>query len=201
MDHSPGLACTARGFHQLIIRIICKPRHYLHGMYDPATTKARHLRFIRRWLAFFMAAMVFSGITAVPLEWGSRVMADLTASWGAPWPAWTSTVAAAIAAIGEHYPMIFYGTDWLAFAHLVIALAFIGPYRDPVRNRWVVEWGLWSCFGVILLAFQWAPVRGIPFFWRCIDAAFGVIGAIPLWLVLRHTERLARLEQASGPNT
>lgn len=149
------------------------------------------LRFIRRWLVFFMAALIFSGITAVPLEWGSRVMADITASWGEPWTGWTSTVAAAIADVGRHYPMIFYGTDWLAFAHIVIALAFIGPYRDPVKNRWVVEWGLWSCLGVILLAFLWAPVRGIPFFWRCIDASFGVIGAIPLWLVLRRIDGLA----------
>ncbi|SCF41963.1 hypothetical protein [Micromonospora mirobrigensis] len=32
-----------------------------------------------------------------------------------------------------------YGTDWLAFAHLVLAVAFWGPLRDPVRNVWVVQ--------------------------------------------------------------
>jgi hypothetical protein len=74
------------------------------------TTTNPDLRFIRRWLVFFMAAMVFSGITAVPLEWGSRLMADVTASWGGPWPSWTSTVAAAIADIGQQCPMIFYGS-------------------------------------------------------------------------------------------
>lgn len=168
---------------------------YLHRMPAPIATNAHHVRFIRRWLVFFMAAVVFSGITAVPLEWGSRVMADITASWGEPWTTWTSNVAAAIADIGEHYPMIFYGTDWLAFAHIVIAMAFIGPFRDPVRNRWVVEWGLWSCLGVVLLAFLWAPVRGIPFFWRCIDAAFGVIGAVPLWMVLRRIDKLATMDR------
>ena len=166
-------------------------------MHDPSGTTS-DLRFIRRWLVFFMAAMIFSGITAVPLEWGSRLMAGITASWGEPWAAWTSSVAVAIADIGEHYPMIFYGTDWLAFAHIVIALAFIGPYRDPVQNRWVVEWGLWSCLGVVLLAFLWAPVREIPFFWRCIDASFGVFGAIPLWLVLRRIDRLAGVGAGSG---
>lgn len=155
------------------------------------TTTNPDLRSIRRWLILFMAALIFSGITAVPLEWGSRLMADFTASWGGPWPNWTSTVAAAIADIGQHHPMIFYGTDWLAFAHIAIAMAFIGPYRDPVRNRWVVEWGLWSCLGVVLLAFLWAPIRGIPFFWRCVDASFGLIGAVPLWSVLRRTDRLA----------
>jgi len=40
---------------------------------------------------------------------------------------------------GDGYPFIAYGTDWLAFAHFVIAIAFIGPWRDPVRNVWVVE--------------------------------------------------------------
>lgn len=28
-----------------------------------------------------------------------------------------------------------YGMDWLAFAHLVIAAAFIRPYIDPLRNK------------------------------------------------------------------
>ena len=78
----------------------------------------------------------------------------------------------------------------------MIALAFIGPYRDPVKNRWVVEWGLWSCAMVVLFAFLWAPVDGIPFFWRCIDASFGVIGAIPLWSVLRRIDRLAGVNHA-----
>ena len=31
----------------------------------------------------------------------------------------------------------FYGTDWLAFGHFMIAVAFIGALRDPVRNRWL----------------------------------------------------------------
>ena len=31
---------------------------------------------------------------------------------------------------------------WLAFAHIVIAIAFVGPPRDPVRNVWVIELAL-----------------------------------------------------------
>ncbi|MBK8498190.1 MAG: hypothetical protein IPL52_05105 [Flavobacteriales bacterium] len=92
--------------------------------------------------------------------------------------------------------MLFYGTDWLAFAHIVIALAFIGPYRDPVRNKWVIEWGLWCCLLVLPLAFFWAPYRGIPFSWCCVDASFGVLGAIPLWLVRR---RIQKMERSSIP--
>ena len=49
------------------------------------------------------------------------------------------------------HPMLFYGTDWLAFGHFVIAVAFIGVLRDPVRNRWLFDFGLIACAMVILL--------------------------------------------------
>lgn len=150
------------------------------------------LRFIRRWIAFFMIALLISGLTAVPLEWGTTWLAEVLRDRGGPWAEWAEQVASAVADVGREHQFLFYGTDWLAFAHVVIALAFIGPYRDPLRNRWVVEWGLWSCLLVLPLAFLWAPVRGIPFFWRCIDASFGVLGAVPLWLVLGRIKRMER---------
>lgn len=156
-------------------------------------SEARLERRIRRWILFFIAALWASGLTAVPLEWGTRVLADAMAGRGGPWAAWSAQVAAAIADVAAQHPLLFYGTDWLAFAHIVIGLAFVGPLRDPVRNRWVIEWGLWSCALVPVLAFAWAPVRGIPFFWRCVDASFGVIGAVPLWLVLRDIRSLETL--------
>lgn len=151
------------------------------------------LRIIRRWIIFFMIALVISGLTAVPLEWGTAWLSGITASWGEPWAAWSAYAAEAVAHVAATYPFLFYGTDWLAFAHVVIALAFVGPYRDPLRNRWVIQWGLWCCVLVLPLAFLWAPVRGIPFFWCCIDASFGVLGAIPLWLVLRRIDGLSAL--------
>src|SRR5436190_11662187 len=153
----------------------------------------RDRRSIRRWIVFFMIALVLSGLTAVPLEWGTAWLAGMTSPWGGPWAGWAAYEAEAIEHSARTYPMLFYGTDWLAFAHIVIALAFIGPYRDPVRNRWVIEWGSWCCLLVLPLAFLWAPVRGIPFFWRCVDASFGVFGAVPLWIVLRRIDRLSQL--------
>jgi hypothetical protein len=83
-------------------------------------------------------------------------------------------------------PLLSYGTDWLAFAHLVIAMAFIGPWRDPVRNIWVIQWAMLCCVAVIPLALIAGPIRGIPFWWQCIDMSFGVIGLIPLWIVHRQ---------------
>lgn len=34
----------------------------------------------------------------------------------------------------------------------MIAIAFIGPLRDPVRNIWIIQWGMIACVLVIPLA-------------------------------------------------
>ena len=88
------------------------------------------------------------------------------------------------------YPFIAYGTDWLAFGHLIIALFFIGPMIDPVRNVFVLRAGLWACALVLPLALICGPIRGIPVFWRLIDCSFGVLGAPLLWYCLRLTRLL-----------
>lgn len=155
-----------------------------------------------RWLlVFFVVALVLSGLTAFPLKWESRVLHLLlgTDSWvGSFWPAfsgWITFVYQGLAEMYEKYPFISYGTDWLAFAHLVIAVAFVGPLRDPVRNIWVIEFGLIACVLVIPLALICGLVRGIPLWWRLFDCAFGVFGIIPLcliWRDIRHLQKLAR---------
>ena len=160
----------------------------LHPTMSTNTPRKR----IRNWTRFFIGALWFSGLTAVPLEWGTRWLSDLTQHWSGPWHGWADQAAVAIADVGGKYPFLFYGTDWLAFAHIVIGIAFFGVLRDPVRNKWIIEWGLWCCALVVVLAFAWAPVRGIPFFWQCVDASFGVIGAVPLWLVLRDIRTLEK---------
>lgn len=90
-----------------------------------------------------------------------------------------------------------YGTDWLAFAHIVMAVAFIGPFRDPVRNIWVIEWAMIACVLVLLLALICGPLRSIPFGWRVIDCSFGVFGVIPLYLCRRDVKRLAGAAQVA----
>jgi hypothetical protein len=79
----------------------------------------------------------------------------------------------------------------------MIAIAFWGPRKDPVRNIWVIEFGMIACMSVIPLALIFGPLRGIPLFWRAIDCSFGVFGLLPLGLAHRAAWRLARLEQ--GP--
>lgn len=107
-------------------------------------------------------------------------------------PAWIDKVSEGVTQTNARYPFLAYGTNWLAFAHLVIAVAFIGPYIDPVRNKWVVSFGLIACAGVIPLALIAGPIRGIPLGWRLIDCSFGVIGSLPLLFCRRHILALER---------
>lgn len=167
---------------------------------EPTRLRSR----IRSSLLFFVAALVISGATAFPLKWEVDILLDLMGPGtrvSSLWPAlsdWLATVHAGITAVDAHYPFMFYGTDWLAFAHLVIAIAFLGPLRDPVRHVWIVEWGMICCILVIPLAILFGPLRGIPFFWRLFDCAFGVFGLIPLWLVRRDIRRLAEIESSQA---
>jgi hypothetical protein len=150
-------------------------------------------------LWFFIIALLLSGITAFPLEWELSRLNQIVNGAGSPlpvlWPemtAWIAWVNTGIQDTAHQYPFIAYGTDWLAFAHIVIAIAFWGPLRDPVRNLWVIEWGMIACVLVIPLALIFGPIRGIPFFHRLIDCSFGVVGIIPLWLcwkTIRHIKK------------
>ena len=84
-----------------------------------------------------------------------------------------------------------YGTDWLAFAHFVIAIAFIWVLRDPVKNLAVIEFAMVACALVIPAAFIFGELRGIPIFWRIIDSLFGIIGIIPLWISRKYIRQLS----------
>lgn len=157
------------------------------------------LRWIRAWLIFFIVALVVSGITAFPLEtelrWGSDLLRATPIPQLAPeFMAWIDRIRDALIATNDDYPFLAYGTDWLAFAHLVIAIAFIGPLRDPVRNIWIIQWGIICCVAVIPLAFIAGSVRGIPVGWMLIDMSFGVVGIIPLIIVYRLIRKLDRLD-------
>jgi hypothetical protein len=78
-----------------------------------------------------------------------------------------------------------------AFGHVAIALAFIGPLRDPAKNLWVVEFGMLTCLLVIPWTLVFGSLRGIPVFWMLIDMSFGIVGVIPLWLARRRILKLA----------
>ncbi|MFD9487568.1 hypothetical protein [Streptomyces sp. NPDC059991] len=156
------------------------------------------VRRIRLWLVVFIVGLVLSGLTAFPLvhelHWTQSLVRSTPAGdWFPGLAGWIDRVREGLDATDAEYPFVLYGTDWLAFAHLVIAVAFYGPYRDPVRNIWVIEFGMIACAGIIPLALICGPVRGIPFWWSVIDMSFGVFGVIPLYVVRRKIKELEAL--------
>ncbi|MFE6734247.1 hypothetical protein [Microbacterium sp. NPDC057650] len=146
-----------------------------------------------------IVGLVVSGVTAFPLREELALASDAlhrmpAAAWFPDAVSWVDRVAVALETNADRFPFIAYGTDWLAFAHLVIAVAFIGPLRDPVRNVWVIQWGLIACLGILPLALIAGGIRGIPLGWQLIDMSFGIVGAVPLIVALRLTWKLERLQ-------
>ena len=157
------------------------------------------LRRVRIWMVIFIVGLVVSGLTAFPLEtevtalaWGFGVQDGTEGVQQGSLQDWVAKVREGIFETNRKYPFMAYGTDWLAFAHLVIGVAFIGPLIDPVRNKWVITFGMIACAGVVPLAMIAGPVRGIPFSWRLLDCAFAFFGVIPLLICRRYIQQIER---------
>lgn len=159
--------------------------------------RASILRKLRLLLGLFTIALVLSGLTAFPLKTeiehvvairGLEHIAAVEAANG--FDRWILTVRDGLQESYARYPWLAYGTDWLAFAHLVIAVFFIGAIIDPVRNRWILQAGIIACVLVVPLALIGGAVRHIPVGWRLIDCSFGVFGVIPLLYSVRLTRSL-----------
>ena len=148
-------------------------------------------------LGLFIVGLILSGITAFPLLSELRLLCRFLGLGYATSPsgytgisAWILTVRWGLEDTYAKYPWLAYGTDWLAFAHIVLAVFFVGPLIDPVRNAWVLWAGLIACVLVIPLAMVCGPLRGIPFGWRVIDCSFGIFGAVPLVYCIGLARRL-----------
>ncbi|WP_420458276.1 hypothetical protein [Neolewinella sp.] len=143
---------------------------------------------IRLCLVIVMAGLFVAGVTAFPLlaevNWLSQL---LVGTGGSLDPAlydgvtqWILTVRQGLEVTYRDYLWLAYGTDWLAFGHLMIMLFFILPYRDPVRYEGVLWVGIWASLLVFPLAFICGPLRGIPWYWQLVDCGFGVGSVVPL---------------------
>ncbi|MEO5892777.1 MAG: hypothetical protein ABIQ31_21185 [Ferruginibacter sp.] len=148
---------------------------------------------IRLLICFFIVALILSGVTAFPVEtelnWLLRHPSLIPASFNS----WLQKCYDALKVTNAQYPMLAYGYDWLAFAHIVIAMAFIGPLKDPVKNSWVVDWAILACIAIIPLAFIAGPIRQIPLFHILIDCSFGVIGVVPLLICRKWIKKLTEI--------
>ena len=154
----------------------------------------RSVRVVRRWMIFFMGSLFISGLTAIPaeteLQFLSRCFPPDTGMG-----AWIDRVYVGVKTTNEQFPFIRYGYDWLAFAHFVLAILFIGPYKNPVRNKWVIEFGIIACIAVIPFALITGQFRGIPLNWRLIDCSFGIVGLATLLVVYQKVITIEKIEE------
>lgn len=159
-----------------------KPMYTVKRQLNMKRLTNNSLRSIRSNLILFIVGLFLSGITAFPIQseieliihcFPSTVCIDC---WYTPIHEWLNLVLKALTETNEQYPFLAYGTDWLAFAHVILAVLFIGPYLQPKRNVWVIEFGMIACAGIFPLAFIAGAIRQIPLFHQFIDCLFGVFG-------------------------
>jgi hypothetical protein len=158
-------------------------------------TTLKHIRF---WLVIFLLGLIASGVTAFPLTWELGILSKIL---GIPDNAdpntltglqhWIAYVRQGLVETDARFPFLAYGTDWLAFGHIAIAILFLPVLRDPKRFEPIIQMGVVLCALVIPLAFICGPIRGIPFYWQLIDCSFGVVGSVPLLIVLRLLKPIA----------
>jgi hypothetical protein len=147
---------------------------------------------IRILLIAFITLLVLSGVTAFPLRTEMEFLMAHKNSFPDSLSLWIETINNAV---DQTPDVVLYGTDWLAFAHIIIALFFIPVYLDPVKNKANLIVAMVACGAVFILALICGPIRGIPFFHQLIDCSFGFIGFFPLWFVYRKVEQLEQLNK------
>lgn len=146
---------------------------------------------IRTLLLAFIVLLALSGISAFPLKSETRFLIHHL-HWFPPFmKSWILQVHDAVWATPD---VVLYGTDWLAFGHLVIAMFFIPVYAKPIQYQLNLKIGMLACLAVFPLAFACGPVRGIPFFHQLIDCAFGVVG----FALLAYIHQLIKREERAA---
>ena len=162
--------------------------------------KNKELEPIKRLIAFFIIILFCSGLTAIPVDQELSVLLNFLPSDTLIYH-WLKKVLLAYREVSVQYPFLLYGYDWLAFAHFILAILFVGPYKNPVRNIWVIEFGLITCILILPLAFIAGYFRNIPIGWRLIDCSFGVFGFFPLWICYTKTKALTyKTSKSSNKN-
>lgn len=149
-----------------------------------------------RWaVGAFIAGLVLTGLSVFPVVtlvnflqvWVQLNLPEFELTQ------WLTQVNQALQYNQQHYPFLLYTLDWLGFAHLLIALVFIGAWRDPVRNIWVIEFGMVACILTLPAILLFGIKTHIPPFWWLIDALFGAIGVAVLGYAHCCTRRLEQM--------
>lgn len=153
------------------------------------------IRRIRWMLCVVVLGLVFSGLTTFPLMWEVNILNN----WlGDPSDLSTipevsgfiSHIYEGVNLVHQQYPFFLYGLDWLGFAHIAIALAFLGPIRQPLEHYWVVEWAILVCLICVPAILFFGYIREMPLFWSLIDSVFPLIALVPLCIAFKDIRSL-----------
>jgi hypothetical protein len=147
------------------------------------------LKSIRTLLLIFIICLFISGLTAIPVHTELGLLEQLFPT-DSPIGFWIIKVHAAYIQVNEQHPFLLYGYDWLAFAHFILSILFIGILRDPIKNTWVIQFGMISCVLIIPFAFTAGYFRGIPIGWRLIDCSFGIVGFLLLQMIMWRIKKM-----------
>jgi hypothetical protein len=151
---------------------------------------------IKRWLLLFITVLFISGLTVLPAELELKTALAMVPQGSGVYK-WLDKILDAYMSVAANKNFLLYGYDWLAFAHFVLAILFIGPYKDPVKNIWVIEFGMIASILILPFAFIAGGMRGIPVWWRLVDCSFGVFGFLLLWYCYSRLKNIIQLQKES----
>lgn len=144
-------------------------------------------RQIKQWLTGFIFLLILSGVTAFPIQSEIQFLAEHHSAFPQSLSNWILTIHHELKQTPD---LAFYGTDWLAFAHIIIALFFIPLFKNPIQYELNLKIGMAACLFVFPLAFICGPIRQIPFFHQLIDCSFGVFGFLVLYRIYSLIQQL-----------
>ena len=158
-----------------------------------APKDVRIRRKIRAAIIITIIGLLLNGISAIPLKHELNILLSKPDALPKFLRDWWMYVDKGLTETNNNYPFMRYGFDWLAFAHVLIAIAFIGPLKDPIKNQWIIIWGMIASLLSIVMAFGWERMRGIPVWWSCIDAAIALAAFIILLICNKWIQDLKRV--------
>lgn len=156
---------------------------------------AVRIRRIRWMLSLVVLGLILSGLTTFPLIWEVNLLNTWLGSGsglsGLPEVSgFISHIHEGVTLIDRQYPFLRYGLDWLGFAHIAIALAFLGPIQKPLEHYWIVSWAILVCILCVPAILIFGYAREMPMFWSFIDSGFPLLALIPLCIAFKNIQLL-----------
>jgi hypothetical protein len=162
------------------------------------TSELKLRRKIKTVIIITIIGLLLNGISAVPLQTELKMLLSNPDSLPSFLRDWWIYVQKGVQDTTRNYRFMRYGFDWLAFAHLLIAIAFFGPLKDPIKNEWVVRWGMIASALSVVMALGWEQRRAIPFWWSCIDASIALAAFLILLLCNNWIQQLKRVTEKNS---